>query len=214
MRQLLETVLTWRVQARLKLWLLQVRLVALATRSTVEIDVHPTVRVGKRTRVQFDRNTRNRLVVGAKTNLRDDVMLQLRGGTIEIGSNCDIREACRFNVTGHLVLAGQNVFSWGCTIHCTDRIVIGQMTSCSEYVTIVDSRHYHSGDGRWFYSNTTSRPVEIGRNVWLAAKCTVTMGTQIGDDALVATNSVARGVVEAGTVVAGVPAKPAGSSLR
>lgn len=91
---------------------------------------------------------------------------------------------------------------------------MGEMASCSEYVTIVDSRHFHSADGGWFYSNSESKPVEIGRNVWLASKCTVMMGAQIGDDSLVGTNSVIGGVVDPETVVAGVPAKPVRSSLR
>lgn len=89
-----------------------------------------------------------------------------------------------------------------------------EMASCSEYVTIVDSRHFHAADGSWFYSNSESKPVEIGRNVWLASKSTVIMGAQIGADALVGTNSVAGGVVAPETVVAGVPARPVRSSLR
>lgn len=214
MRRVLEYVVKTRNQARMNFWLLRIQLLALATNSTIDLDIDPSVRLGRRVRVQMDRSTRNRLVIGPRTNLRDDVMLQLRGGTMEIGPDCDLRESCRLNVSGHLVIEGQNVFGWACTIHCMESIVVGLMTSCSEYVTIVDSRHFHSNDGRWFYSNSMSKPIVIGRNVWLASKSTVTMGAQIGDDALVAANSVARGVVDPETVVVGVPAKPAGSSLR
>jgi len=213
-RRVMETVLRLRVQGRLAFWLLRVRLVAAMSGSTVELDVHPTVRVGRNVRVQFDRGTRNRLVVGPRSNLRDDVILQLRGGSIEIGPDCDLRENCRINATGRLVLAGKNVFGWACTMHSKESVFIGEMTSCSEYVTIVDSRHFHSRDGGWFYANTESSPVEIGRNVWLASKCTVMMGARIGDDCLVAASSVVGGTVEAGTVVAGIPARPIRSSFR
>lgn len=214
LRPVMEGLLRARVEARLRLWLVRVRLAALATGSTIELRVDDTARVGRGARVQFDRGTRNRLSIGARTRIRDDVIIQLRGGTVEIGPDCDVREACRLNVAGRLVLEGRNVLGWASTVHCMESVVLHEMCSCSEYVTVVDSRHFHSPDGSWFYSNSESKPVEVGRNVWLAAKATVIMGTQIGDDSLVAANSVVGGVVEPETVVAGIPAKPVRSSLR
>jgi acetyltransferase-like isoleucine patch superfamily enzyme len=210
----MERLLRARVEGRRTLWLAQVRMRALATGSTVDLEIHPTVRLGRRVRVEFDRGTSNRLSLGARTLLRDDVILQLRGGVIEIGPDCDLREGCRLNIAGRLELEGHNVLGWACTVHCRESVVLREMASCSEYVTIVDSRHFHSSDGTWFYANSESRPVEIGRNVWLAAKCTVIMGAQIGPDSLVAANSVAGGVVEPATVVAGIPAKPVRSAIR
>lgn len=214
LRPLIEALLSARVRTRLRFWLLQVRLRAVATQSSVDLRVDPTVRLGRGVRVQFDRGTRNRLSIGPRTQLRDDVILQMRGGAIEMGPDCDVREGCRLNVAGRLVMEGRNVFGWACTVHCRESVRLREMASCSEYVTIVDSRHFHSPDGQWFYSNSESRAVEIGRNVWLAAKCTVIMGTTIGNDSLVAANSVVGGVVDAETVVAGIPAKPVRSSLR
>lgn len=202
------------MRLRLALWRLRVRLTAMATGSKVDLRIAGNVRLGRRVRVQFDRGTSNSLAIGPGTSLRDDVLLQLRGGSIEIGPECDLREGCKINVAGHLVLEGKNVFGWGCTIHCRESILVGEMCSWSEYVTVVDSRHFHSADGGWFYANSESRPVTIGRNVWLAAKCTVAMGTQIGDHSLVASNSVVSGIVEPGTAVAGAPARPVRSSLR
>jgi acetyltransferase-like isoleucine patch superfamily enzyme len=214
LRPVMEALLRARIETRLKVWILKVRLRAVATGSLVVVDVDPSVRLGRRVGVQFDRGTSNRLSIGPRTLLRDDVLLQLRGGTIEIGPDCDVREACRLNVAGRLVLEGRNVLGWACTVHCMESVRLAQMASCSEYVTIVDSRHFHSRDGAWFYSNSESKPVEIGRNVWLASKCTVIMGAQIGADSLVAANSVVGGVVNPETVVAGIPAKPVRSSIR
>lgn len=212
--RVLDQLLKVRSRLTVKIWVLKVSLGARATGSVVEIDVHDSVRIGRRVRVQFDRNTRNRLVVGPHAILRDDVLLQLRGGSIQIGPGCDLRESCRLNVAGNLVLEGQNVFGWACTIHCKESVLIREMCSCSEYVTIVDSRHFHTADGRWFYENSESSPVVVGRNVWLASKSTVMMGAHLGDDCLVGANSVVGGVVESGTVVAGVPARPIRSSKR
>ena len=50
-------------------------------------------------------------------------------------------------------------------------------------------------------------PVHIGKGVWVGANATITPGVTIGDDAIVAAGAVVTKDVEAGTVVAGVPAK-------
>jgi acetyltransferase-like isoleucine patch superfamily enzyme len=209
-----ESLIRLRAQTRLTVWIARVRLAALATNSKVDMDVDRRARVGKHVRVQFQRGTTNRLSVGPRTALHDDLLIQLRNGTVVFGPDCDIRSSCRFNVAGKLELEGHNVVSWGTTIHCRESVLIRERAICAEYVTIVDSRHFHSRDGEWVYTNSESSPVEVGRNVWLAAKCTVIMGSRIGHDCLVAANSVVGGTVEPETVVAGIPAKPIRSSLR
>lgn len=50
-------------------------------------------------------------------------------------------------------------------------------------------------------------PIHIGKNVWLGANVTVLPGVTIGENAIVAAGAVVTKDVEAGTVVAGVPAK-------
>jgi len=50
-------------------------------------------------------------------------------------------------------------------------------------------------------------PVEIGHNVWLGARSVVLPGVKIGDNATVAAGAVVTKDVEAGAVVAGVPAR-------
>ena len=54
------------------------------------------------------------------------------------------------------------------------------------------------------------KPVRIGNNVWMAARCTVLKGVTIGDNAVVATGAVVTRDVEAGTIVAGIPARGVG----
>lgn len=203
-----------RVHLRRNLWAFGVRLRARLGGATIELEVDPTARVGRHVQVQCDRGSRNRFIVGPRAIIRDDILIQLHGGTIEMGVRAEIREACKLNVAGRLILEDSAGFSWGCTVHCNESIVMREMAACSEYVTIVDSRHFHTRDGRWFYDNVESKPVEIGRNVWIAAKSTVMMGSRIGDNCLVAANSVVAGQIDADTVVAGAPARPVRSSLR
>lgn len=203
-----------RLRFRRLLWVLRVRLAGLLSNSSIDLVVAPDVRLGRRIRVSPTRGSRNRLSIGAGCRLRDDVLIQLDGGTVELGPDCELREGCRLNVAGHLQLEGSNVLSWATTIHCRERVTIGRLASCSEYVTIADSRHFHTEPDVWFYANTESRPIVIGRNVWMAPKSTVVMGARLGDSSVVAANAVVSSVVEPGTLVAGIPARPVRSSLR
>lgn len=54
-------------------------------------------------------------------------------------------------------------------------------------------------------------PVRIGRDVWIGAHATILPGVTIGDRAIVGAGAVVTKDVPAGTVVAGVPAKPIGA---
>jgi lipopolysaccharide O-acetyltransferase len=51
-------------------------------------------------------------------------------------------------------------------------------------------------------------PVIIGENVWLGDNSVILGPATIGNGAIVAANSVVRGVVSSNTIVAGAPAKP------
>ena len=51
------------------------------------------------------------------------------------------------------------------------------------------------------------RPVEIGRDVWLGAGCTVLKGVTIGDNAVIAAMTVVTRDVPANALAAGVPAR-------
>lgn len=55
------------------------------------------------------------------------------------------------------------------------------------------------------------KPITIGNNVFIGARCTLLPGTVIEDNVIVGACSVVKGKVKSGTIIAGNPAKPISS---
>ena len=52
------------------------------------------------------------------------------------------------------------------------------------------------------------RPITVGNNVFIGARCTLLPGTVIEDNVIVGAGSIVKGRIKSGTVVAGNPARP------
>ena len=70
----------------------------------------------------------------------------------------------------------------------------------------------HDASTKRHLGYTRVAPVTIGRRVFVGARSLILPGVTIGDDAIVAAGSIVRHDVPAGTVVAGSPARPVGST--
>ena len=91
---------------------------------------------------------------------------------------------------------------------------IGDGCLFGEYVTIHDDDHVFgpSEEREWRSTPPGDRglltsPIDIGRNVWLGAKVTVTRGTTIGEGSMVAANSVVTRDVPPFSLAVGAPAR-------
>lgn len=182
------------------------RAAATASGASVEVAIAPDVRFGRRTRVRVQPGSENRLTIGAGCRIDDDVTLLFLGGSLLLAPDVEIRHRSLLKIGGRLECRQGVVVGYDDVIHCADAITIGEETTIAEFVSIVDSTHHRDTPGR-FYENTRSAPITIGRNVWIAAKATVTMGATIGDDATVAAHAVVVEDVAPGSTVGGVPAR-------
>ena len=85
-------------------------------------------------------------------------------------------------------------------IVCKDCIKIGEGTSIGPNVCIYD--HDHKIDKSGFYKNEfKTAPIEIGKNVWIAANCTILKGTIIGDNSIIGAGCVVSGNIPKNTLV-------------
>ncbi len=190
------------------LLVVRMHLAAFMLRSTVEVHIDKSVRVGRRVVVQAGNKRHTVVKVGAGSKIGDGVRLRLNGGVIDLGPGVDIRGNSVLSVDGgSLTLVGPNIVSWGSTIHCADSVHLAKFVYAGEYVTIVDSSHFFSEEDAWSYHNSRAAPIRIEQDVWVCPKATITSGVTIGDHTIVASNTVVVKDVPSGVLVSGVPGK-------
>jgi len=204
----------WRSWARTQAWKAKVQVQAKAAGGSLDIEIDPTARVSPGVAVEVRRGCHARVRVGPRSRLHDGVFLHLGNASVEIGADCDVRRWVVLNVAGDLRLEGSNILGHGATVHCEHAVVFEPQASCSEYVTVTDSRHFHRDDESWFYGNSESAPVRIGRNTWLASKATVLMGAQVGEQSVVGCHAAVRGTTPPRSLLVGSPARAVRGSIE
>ena len=129
-------------------------------------------------------------------------------GRVEIGAGTGVRRLVTINSNGVLVVGDNIVLSWGAVLHCAERVEIGDGTIIGEYATIVDSIHKRTPADLSPRDYTHTKPVRIGRSVWMGSQAIIAPGVTIGDGAFVGGGAVVTKDVPAFWLVGGNPAKP------
>ena len=101
---------------------------------------------------------------------------------------------------GHRVSIAAFVHIWG-----QGGVEIGDDTLIASHVAITSLTH--DTIAPLFSESLISKPVIIGRNVWIGSHATILPGIQIGDGAIIGAGAVVTKDVPENTIVVGVPAK-------
>lgn len=105
-------------------------------------------------------------------------------------------------------------------IACVNSISIGAYTGIGSFVTIVDN-NYHpvnpydrkimrqtsEGSDKRSWVHSDSKPIVIGENVWVGEYARILKGVTIGENSIVAANTVVTKDVPPNSIVAGNPGK-------
>ncbi len=130
--------------------------------------------------------------------LREDARLEIRdnfkifsGGRIFVNKNASLK-------------LGSGYINNKITLHCFQKIEIGEDVAIGENVTIRDS------DSHIITSNPNAAmtlPITIGNHVWIGMNVIILKGVTIGDGAIIAAGSVVTRDVPNKSMAAGVPAR-------
>ena len=151
---------------------------------------------------------------------------QVKGGLFYRGKDCwfefgpdaefDVGAHTRFlgrftcSVTGRVSIGPGCHFSRDTQLSCMESITIGRNSGFAEGVAIHDMTHCFGPE--WAHDSFWDKPfwtapIVIGDNVWVGCKVTIIAGVTIGDDVVIAANSVVTKDVPSHCVVAGAPAR-------
>lgn len=79
-------------------------------------------------------------------------------------------------------------------------ITIGEGTSIGPNVCIYDHNHRFDGSGHK-KNEFRESPISIGKNVWIAANCSVLKGAQIGDNCVIGAGCVINSIIPSNSLV-------------
>lgn len=106
------------------------------------------------------------------------------GGSIKIGKMAAVRSNTEIAATKGCIEIGNGCFiNRNCMIVSHEKIEIGEGTTIGPNVCMYD--HDHDGNGGY-----ESKPIVIGKNVWIGAGCILLKGINIGDNAVIGAGTV------------------------
>lgn len=100
---------------------------------------------------------------------------------------------------------GFALINYNCSILDTSPVYIGENAFIAPGVCITCAGHAHHIDDRMIYN--TSRPIHIGKCVWIGANATILPGVTIGDGSVIGAGSVVNRDIPANVVAAGNPCR-------
>jgi acetyltransferase-like isoleucine patch superfamily enzyme len=108
----------------------------------------------------------------------------------------------------NLILGDDVDLAFGVLITTAGGVTIGDRTLIGYRTQILSANHVIPPDrARIIDAGHESKPVIIGKDVWIGANCIVLPGVEIGEGAVVGAGSVVTRGVDPFCIVAGVPAK-------
>jgi len=88
-----------------------------------------------------------------------------------------------------------------------ESIEVGKNTTIAAFCFITDFNHRHSKNISVLDQGYETKPVIIGKNVWIGTHCIVLPGVKIGDGSVIGAGSVVTKDVPAHSIAVGNPAK-------
>lgn len=127
-----------------------------------------------------------------------------------IGSHSTVQCITEYNekhYSPRCVIENNVTFTRRLTVYCAESVTIGANTLVGSDVLITDENHGIAPAGTYRGNDLSTKPVVIGKNVWIGDKAVILPGVTIGDGCIIAASSVVTKSVSEFSMVAGNPAK-------
>lgn len=146
--------------------------------------------------------------IGPGVSLGSDAVPRV-SGLVEVGPSCELNQGVELNPFGGSIRIARRVWLGPyVVIYGHGGVEIGESALISMHCTILSSNHGIPPIGKLIRDTADElRPTKIGRDVWIGANAVILGGVTVGDGAVIAAGAVVNRDVEAGAVVAGVPAR-------
>ena len=138
--------------------------------------------------------------------LDDQRRAALMGQFASCGENVSIQLPVVINNADHLRVGARVSINAFVHIWALGGVTIGDDTLIASHVAITALTHDPRSE--LFSASSQTRPVVIGRNVWIGTHAVILPGVTIGDGAIIGAGAVVTRDVAPRAVVVGVPAAP------
>ena len=149
------------------------------------------------------------ITIDFKTRIESNCSIVcIKGGKLTI-SNSKISFGTNIIAdTGGTLIIDESFIGRNCVITAKEKVIINKNCLIAEMVVIRDQNHITEVlNGENKREDFRTAPIEIGENVWIAAKATVLKGVRIGKFSVIAASAVVTKSVPPFQVWGGIPAK-------
>lgn len=139
---------------------------------------------------------------------------------ISIGKRMRLRGVLKSQYAGKIKIGNYSNLNENSVIGAVNSVIIGDFASIGAYVTIMDNNNHpvqpddrkikqfsESGDELRSWKYSVSKPIIIEDNVWIGANARINKGVTVGENSIVAANSVVTKDVPKNSIAAGNPAR-------
>lgn len=146
--------------------------------------------------------------MGARSKLHRFCTVDAGQGRIALGAACTLnRYAMLQSGRGEIVLGDRVEVNNYSIINGAGGVFIGDDSLIGPGVKIISYQHGVAPGALIRQQPNATRPIRIGRDVWIGANAVVLAGVTIGDGAVIGAGAVVTHDVPAGEIWAGVPAQ-------